>query len=363
MTGRSSHGRAQACAGPAQGIPLPGYSPSMTWLAAYAAALLALLADLWLYMIVGFVVAGVVEEFVSKERLLRYFGRNDFRSLLRAAAAGFAVSTCSCGAIPLAASLRNRGASTAATLTFLLASPWLGVPMLMVHARFLGWQRTLFLVALCIAVSLFVGLILAWLERRGAIVRGEHYGEIAPEAEAAASADDGDCCEDSATTGGGTCSPTDGGSARHEKPSQRILRNVPLRAWRLGREIVPYLLIGLLLAAIPRAFLEVDTVSSYLGHEAGPAAIFAILPAAAVLECCSEGFAVIGGQLFRQGATLAVVFVMTMVGVTTDLTEMIVVWKKFGRRTALTYLGIGTTVVVAVGLLLQWLGEPPGLFL
>lgn len=338
----------------------------MNWLSAYADALIALLADLWLYMVVGFAIAGAVEEFVSKERLLRYFGGNDLRSLLRAAAAGFAVSTCSCGAIPLAASLRNRGASTAAALTFLLASPWLGVPMVMVHARFLGWTRTAFLVVLCIAVSLFVGLILAWLERRGAIVQGERYGGVAPARKhrettvaAGGSADDG-CATASACGDAGdaaTCDDACSPAARPDALSRRIFRGVPLRGWRLGREIVPYLLLGLLLAAIPRAFVDAETVVQYLGHEAGAAAVLTILPASVVIECCSEGFAVVGGQLYRQGATLAVVFVMTMVGVTTDLTEMLVVWKKFGRRTALTYLGIGTVVVVGVGLLLQWLGE------
>jgi hypothetical protein len=321
----------------------------MTWFSAYADALLALLADLWLYMIVGFVMAGLVEEFVSKERLLRYFGENDLRSLLRAAAAGFAVSTCSCGAIPLAASLRNRGASTAATLTFLLASPWLGVPMLMVHARFLGWTRTAFLVGLCLLVSIFVGLILARLERQGRIVRGDRYGGAPP-----APTGESPACND------GACGDTiDNRPPAPPEPRlpYRVFKSMPVRAWRLGREIVPYLLIGLLLAAIPKAFVDTEMIVAYLGQEAGATAVFAILPASVVIECCSEGFAVVGGQLYRQGATLAVVFVMTMVGVTTDLTEMLVVWKKFGRRTALTYLGIGTTVVVAVGLLLQWLGR------
>ena len=104
----------------------------MTWMTPYLSAAADLLMDLWLYMIIGFVVAGMVEEFVPEERLLRYFGKNDLLSLLRAAGTGFLVSACSFGAIPMAASLRNRGASTATTLTFLLASPWLGISMLLV---------------------------------------------------------------------------------------------------------------------------------------------------------------------------------------------------------------------------------------
>lgn len=67
--------------------------------------------------------ASFIEEFVSSERIVKYFGNNDPLSLLRATLAGFLASSCSCGAIPLAVTLRKRGGSTAAVLTFLMAAP------------------------------------------------------------------------------------------------------------------------------------------------------------------------------------------------------------------------------------------------
>lgn len=315
----------------------------MAWLSAYLAAVVDLLRDLWLYMVVGFVVAGVVEEFVSEARLLRYFGSNSPLSLLRGAATGFVVSACSCGAIPLVATLRRRGASTATSLTFLLASPWLGLPMLMIYVSFLGWRRTGLLVALSLAVAFATGLVLAHLERRGSIAQGLHY---APSGRGAAVVENGreDCADESCA------------EPRPANPSilwERALVRVPKRAFELGRDIGVYLLVGVLLAALAKAFVAPETVASYMGVGAGPWALLVALPVSIVIEACSEGFAVVAGQLYEMGATLAVVFVVTMVGVATDFTELSVVWRKFGRRTTLVYLLLGTSLTLLVGLALQ----------
>lgn len=78
------------------------------------------------------------------------------------------------------------------------------------------------------------------------------------------------------------------------------------------------------------------------------------MPAAAIIEACSEGFAVIAGQLYEMGASLAVVFVITMVGVATDVTELLVVWKRFGHRTTLLYLGIGTFLTITMRVIIHF---------
>lgn len=308
----------------------------MAWMNTYLTALGSLLAELWPYMLAGFLIAGAVEEFVPEERLLRYFGSNDLFSLVRGAAAGFLVSACSCGAIPMVASLRRRGASTATALTFLLASPWLGIPMLLIYVAFLGWARTLLLMGLALGVALCAGWVLARFERRGFIVQGQLYT-------GAGSA--GTACE---------ARPAPHGRPhRGESLRRRLFVGVPAHAWDLGKGIGAFLLVGAALAALPMAAVAPETVAAHLGRGAGPWAVLVALPISVAIEACSEGFAVVAGQLYRMGASLAVVFVVTMVGVATDLTELSVVWGKFGRRTTLVYVALGTSLTLAVGLALQ----------
>ncbi len=316
----------------------------MGWLVAYLDAVRELLLDLWAYMLLGFLVAGLVEEFVPTRWLLRYFGGHSLPALFRAAGAGFVVSACSCGAIPLAASLRDRGASPATILTFLLASPWLGIPMLLVYVSFLGWGRTVGLIALSIAVAIVVGLILAALERRGRIATP------APTAEASS-----DGCSDGC---GPTSEDNDGwGEGALARWPRRLFLRVPRHAWDLGKDIGLYLLAGMLLVAVAKAYVADKTIATWLGLEAGVGAVLLALPLSVAVEACSEGMAVIGGQLYEQGASLAVVFVLSMVGVATDFTELSVVWKKFGGRTTVTYLALGTGLTVAAALGLQVAGK------
>lgn len=135
----------------------------------------------------------------------------------------------------------------------------------------------------------------------------------------------------------------------------RLFIRAPRHVWRIARDIGLYLAVGVLLAAIAKAFLTPDAIAAYLGDPAGWWAPFAAFPISVVIEACSEGFAIVAGQLHQMGASLSDVFVMTMVGVATDYTELSVVWGKFGPWTTGVYLTVGSTTTLLAGLVLQLL--------
>ncbi len=318
----------------------------------YLASLWMLFGGLWIYLFIAFTAAAVVEEFVSTKRLLRYFGKNDVPSLLRATFAGAMASTCSCGALIMAASFKKRGASTATMLTFILAAPFLGLPMLFVFFSFLGVPNTLLLMATGLIVAFCSGLTLARLENKGIIEQG-----TLKQARGAAHEHRARGGKNSAEEG---YRSSEQHCAKCKADAQAILRrrlfyNVPAHFWHSVFDIGKWIILGLFVAAFIATSIPEDTITRYLGKESGISSIFIALPFAAVIETCSEGFAIVGGQLYSMGAGLAAVFVLLMVGVATDLTELLVVWRKFGRRAALAYLGVGTalTLVAAMVLLLQ----------
>lgn len=302
----------------------------------YVTALWDLFKDLWLYMFLGFFLAALVEEFVSTRRLLSYFGGNDVRSLVRATLAGFLVSSCSCGAIALARTFRKRGASTATILTFLLAAPWAGLPMIFLFIGFLGLGNTLLLMVSALMAAFLSGSVLAslenkmWLEQKIQSIHEEGEGE---------------CCLE--------CEIEEEGIRDKQRLKKRILVNVPKHFKESLFDIGKYVLIGLFLAAFLKAYVPAELILSYLGRERGFKAILIALPVSALIETCSEGFALVGGQLYSMGAALSVVFVMTMVGVATDLTEILVVWKKIGKKATIAYIGVGTTVTLIFAYLIS----------
>src|SRR3989338_5555559 len=138
----------------------------------YFNALSELFNELWLYFLLGLVISALIQEFVSTKRLLQYFGGNDIASLARATTAGLFVSVCSCGAIPIAATLRERGASTASALTFLLAAPWGGLLHVIIISKFVGVKNAIILVIFSLLAALTAGLILARLENKKIIETG-----------------------------------------------------------------------------------------------------------------------------------------------------------------------------------------------
>ena len=307
--------------------------PLETFLITYFNSLSELFQDLWLYFLLGLIISALVQEFVSTKRLLQYFGGNDIASLARATTAGLFVSVCSCGAIPIAATLRQRGASTASALTFLLAAPWGGLLHVFLISGFVGVKNTVILLIFSLLTSFIVGLVLAKYENKGLIEQGVPKRHKKGEKHL--------CVE---------CVDVEQMRLKHEneKFDKRIIYCVPKNIWQIFKDVGKYIIIGLFLAAALKAFIPSDLVTKYLGNGNKFLPVLIAVPISAVIEVASEGFAVLAGQLYQLGASLGVVFIITMVGVTTDITELSMIWGKFGKRCAIAYLFTATIIAILV---------------
>lgn len=310
--------------------------PFENFLSAYFDALSELFNELWVYFLLGLLISALIQEFVSTKRLLQYFGGNDLASLLRATTAGLFVSVCSCGAIPIAAMLRQRGASTASALTFLLAAPWGGLLHVFIISGFIGIKNTVVLLVFSLLTGFLVGLILAKLENNKLIEAGISKKHKKNEKAL--------CVE---------CVDVEKLRLIHEneKLDKRIIYCIPKNAWQIFKDVGKYIVIGLLIAAAFKAFVPADLVQKYLGNDERFLPVLIAVPISAVLELASEGLAVLSGQLYELGASLGVVFIVMMVGLTTDLTELSMIYGQFGKRCAIAYVLTATTMAV----LFAWL--------
>lgn len=307
------------------------------FLTVYLLAFFDLLEDLWLWMLIGFLIAALIEEFVSVKRITRYFGENNLKSLAAAALSGTFVSACSCGAMPVAATLRRRGASTATAMTFLLATPWAGFTHLFILASFIGVANMALLFFVSLAVVIGTGMLLAGMENRDLIERGFTAKHLKGERIKCLR------CAELERIG-------------HVKESlwKRLAVCVPRGMLEIVWAVGKFMFIGLLIAAFFKAFIPANAVKGYFGAGQGAFGVLLALPLSMVLELCSEGFAVFAGQLYAMGASLGVVFVMTMVGTASDFTELSMLWGVFGRRCAVAYIAVATiiTALAAIALTL-----------
>lgn len=104
----------------------------------YIYPLIDLLNEMSPYLLFGFLIAGILHEFVPRRIYADKLSGNNFRSVFWAAMFGIPLPLCSCGVIPTAASLRREGASKGATVSFLIATPQTGVDSILATASVLG---------------------------------------------------------------------------------------------------------------------------------------------------------------------------------------------------------------------------------
>lgn len=308
----------------------------LNYVTLYLLAFIDLLKDLWLWSVAGFIIAAVIQEFISTQRLLKYFGNNDWKSILRATFSGLLISVCSCGAIPLASMLRKRGMSTATTLTFLLGSPWGGVIHLFVMASFIGVQNTFFLLIASLTVAFITGLILSRLENNK---------WIEPKVYATHKTGEKIKCSH--------CLELEELGHKKESLSHRIFYCTPRNVWCIFMDVGKYMVIGLFMAAALKVFVPSSIVTNFLGNGQKFLPVLIAVPISSVIELCSEGFTILAGQLYTMGASLGVVFTMVMVGVSTDFTELSMIFGQFGKRSAIAYLSISIVLVVLFAFLIN----------
>jgi len=126
------------------------------WLSFYHAVAM-LWATFWA-LVLGFVVSGVLQVFVSKEQMIRAFGRTNLKSVAAATGLGAASSSCSYAAAAASRSAIQQGAALVPALAFMFASTNLVIELGAVLWVLMGWT---FVVAEF--AGAFILIALMWL--------------------------------------------------------------------------------------------------------------------------------------------------------------------------------------------------------
>ena len=99
--------------------------------------------EVWWALVLGFLLSGIVQAWVPRERLEQALGGRGPRSMALATGLGAASSSCSYAAVAIGKSLFQKGASFVAAMAFQFASTNLVFEIGIVLWIFLGWQFTL----------------------------------------------------------------------------------------------------------------------------------------------------------------------------------------------------------------------------
>jgi uncharacterized membrane protein YraQ (UPF0718 family)/copper chaperone CopZ len=285
----------------------------------------SVLAEMAPYLLLGFFFAGLLSALISAEWVERHLGGSGLGQVFKASLFGVPLPLCSCGVLPVAASLRRQGASRGATTSFLLSTPQTGVDSIAVTYALLGP----FIAVLRPLAALVTGVV------GGTLVHavGERNGaESVPAGSATSCAMDG-CCDD---------------EAGHRHTFVDALRYGFVT---LPRDIGRALLVGILLSGLISALIAPDTLRAYLGGGLLP--ILAAMAIGVPLYVCATASTPIALSLIVAGLSPGAALAFLISGPATNSAALTTLWKVLGRRTTVVYLITVAIGAVGVGLLVD----------
>ena len=282
------------------------------------------------YILLGFLLAGIMHAFVPNNLYRKYLGGNTLRPVINATLLGIPLPLCSCGVIPTAMSLRKDGASKGATTAFLISTPQTGVDSI-------------------IATYSLMGLPFALLRPLAAFV--------------------------TAITGGVLVTKlTDEKEENRKKPTaakeeeqkksfgQKIAAALRYAFVDMMQDIGKWLVTGLVVAGlitifVPDSFFEVFAHNSLLS-------MLLVLALAIPMYLCATGSIPIAVALMLKGLSPGTALVLLMAGPAVNVASMLVISKVMGRRTLAIYIGSIIAGAVAFGLAIdhllprEWFTKP-----
>ena len=278
---------------------------------------------------IGFFLGGLIDHFVSKEYISKHLAIPKKRTIFYSVGLGFLMSACCHGILAISMEVYKKGASGPAVVSFLLASPWANLPITILLFGFFGWKALLIVLG-ALLIALNTGLILQGLEHFGKIEKNPNSLEVGK---------DFSILKDMA------------GKFRNYHWTRESLvadvRGVWAGVLNLSDMVLLWILIGMVLAGLISAFVPSSIFHQYLGPTL--LGLFATLGMAAVIEVCSQGTAPLAFEIYRQTGAFGNAFAFLMAGVVTNFTQIALIWKNVGPRTALWMLAISLPQVVLLG--------------
>ena len=308
------------------------------------------------YLLLGFLLAGIMHAFIPKRYFTRYLSKPDLRSVVNAALLGIPLPLCSCGVLPTAMSLRKEGASKGAATSFLIATPQTGVDSIIATFSLMGLPFAVIRPIVALVTALFGGTLVNVIDKEKPEKAEEaehcccHHDE--EEAEHCCCHHEEEetghcCCHHEEEEAGHCCCHHEEEEAghcccHHEADAKQTTFfgkcQVALRYAFVDMiaDIGKWLVLGLVIAAlitvlVPDTFFAVFADNTWLS-------ILLVLAISIPMYICATGSIPIAVALMLKGLTPGAALVLLMAGPAANFASILVIRKQLGLRTLMAYL-------------------------
>ncbi len=285
-------------------------------------SLLYMLNEMSPYILLGFLIAGLLHAFVSRETFARHLSGRSLGTVVKAALIGVPLPLCSCGVLPTAIAMRRNGGSRAASSAFLISTPQTGVDSIAATWSLLGPAFAVMRPIAALVTAVFGGVAVGSTERNK---------------------EKSEACEMAS-------------NANKQRPASfggKIIASLRYGFIDLVGSIGLWLTIGLIIAALITVYVPADFFS-ILGNKPIVSMVIALI-VAVPMYVCATGSIPIALSLILKGLSPGTAFVLLMAGPAANFASFTLISREMGRRAASVYLGSIIVGAMAMGLAIDYL--------
>lgn len=280
-----------------------------------------MVAEMAPYLLLGFLVAGLMYAFVPGSFYRNHLSRPGVWSVLKAALIGVPLPLCSCGVLPTAVSLKRNGASRAAATSFLIATPQTGVDSIAATYSLLGPAFAIIRPVAALITAFVGGMAVGHSEKNNSEWTEEEVDTI-------------------------------------DAPASHSFTQKVADALRYGfvemvQNIGFWLIVGLLIAAAITVFVPSDFFTFFAGYPL--LAMICVVIVAVPMYVCSTGSIPIALSLMLKGLSPGAAFVLLMAGPAANFASLIIVSKSLGKKAAWIYIATIVLGAIGIGLVIDYL--------
>jgi uncharacterized protein len=280
------------------------------------------------YVVLGFIIAGILKFYVPQNVLQKHLGRKSSSALIKSVGIGSILPLCSCGTIPLGIGLYRSGAAVGNILAFMTSTPILSPVLVALSLSFLGVKLTVTFISVAIIGSFFIGFIGNRLLTNANISKSENS------------------CEKEYNRN----------NLISHQPKSKLSQTLKWSFFDLGASVSVDVTIGLGIAALLLTFLPMEWISSWLGQQDIYTLFYVILLGIPVYACSIPSIPVVQGLLLL-GATPGAAVAYMIAGPATNLGELNAIRNSMGSKTAIYYTSLcfPVTSIMPTGCKANWL--------
>lgn len=270
------------------------------------------------FILIGVILSGIIQMFVSEEMIARIMPKNRFLAVLFGALAGVLFPACECGIIPITRRLLLKGVPLHAGVAFMLTAPIINPIVLFSTYIAFGnrWSVVFYRGGLALAVSVLIGVILSYQFKDNQLLKpdepGHHHHHH------------------------GTLLQKLGGTLQHAIDE----------FFSVGK----YLIIGAFIAAAMQTYVKTSTLLAIGQNDVSSSLV--MMGLAFVLSLCSEVDAFIASS-FSSTFSLGSLIAFLVFGAMVDIKNLLMMLAAFKKRFVFLLITYIVVLVLAGSLLVK----------